>query len=193
VISNFSKARLQSMKRNQSGFTLVELAIVVVILAILAYIFVVDQDPNKARAAKLQQAISAHTGAANVYRAEMGCWPSKMANLAAKQPNAGTNTTACGTDVTSRWSSPYLQSAAFDANGHLSLDAVVPNAVGQLVVGSAVAGVTPVFYRITPLENALADRLVTTCNGNIGSGNCAATAVTGSTTQKYVDYRMGQI
>jgi len=71
-------------KRNRnSGFTMVELAIVLVILAILAAIAVPIylQYVESARAGEAQEAIAAVWAAAKVYHAENGRWVTQIGQL----------------------------------------------------------------------------------------------------------------
>lgn len=69
--------------RNRRGFTLVEILIVVVMLAILFAIAIpiYTRYVAQARAAEAQEAINAIKAAANVFNAQHGAWPTNIDQL----------------------------------------------------------------------------------------------------------------
>lgn len=94
--SGKSAGRYHVGKAKQSGFTLIEIMIVVVILGILASIVVPNlmESPNKARVVKAQQDIRTLEGALNLYKLDNFNYPSTdqgleaLVNKPAGQPEA---------------------------------------------------------------------------------------------------------
>ncbi len=78
-------SRYHGPNRKQSGFTLIEIMIVVVILGILASIVVPNlmESPNKARVVKAKQDIRTLEGALNLYKLDNFNYPSTDQGLEA--------------------------------------------------------------------------------------------------------------
>lgn len=78
----------RSLRRTQAGFTLIEVMVVVVILAILATVVVprIMDRPDQARVTKAQQDIRAIESALNLYRLDNFRYPSTDEGLEALVP-----------------------------------------------------------------------------------------------------------
>ena len=76
---------MKSLSARQSGFTLIEVMVVVVILGILAAVVVprIMDEPDKARAAKARQDIRVLESALNLYRLDNYQYPSTQQGLEA--------------------------------------------------------------------------------------------------------------
>jgi general secretion pathway protein G len=86
---------LNNASKQQSGFTLIEIMVVVVILAILASVVVprIMDNPDKARVAKAKQDIRALESALDIYRLDNFRYPSTQEGLEAlvKKPASAPN------------------------------------------------------------------------------------------------------
>jgi len=102
------------MRLRQSGFTLIEVMVVVVILGILAALIVpkIMSRPEQARIVKAKQDISAITSALDLYKLDSGSYPSTSQGLQAlvKKPTSS--------PVPSNWKSDgYLKKLPTDPWG----------------------------------------------------------------------------
>ena len=83
----FYQSKISQLKINsrQSGFTLIEIMVVVVIIGILASVVVprIMDNPDKARVAKAKNDIQALGGALDLYRLDNYVYPSSEQGLAA--------------------------------------------------------------------------------------------------------------
>lgn len=102
---------LESTRKGKSGFTIVELLIVVVVIAILAAITIVSFNGIQAQAAnsKTSKALSDWVKILNMYRADNGRWPNGWTCLGEGYPSSpatsGSNTGHCrstNTDAVTR-------------------------------------------------------------------------------------------
>lgn len=89
------KAKTNTMKPQQKGFTLIELMVVIVILGILAGVVVprIMDNPDKARVAKAKHDITALGSALDVYRLDNFTYPTTDQGLEAlvTQPSEAAN------------------------------------------------------------------------------------------------------
>ena len=94
------KSKINTMKSQQKGFTLIELMVVIVILGILAGVVVprIMDNPDKARVAKAKHDITALGSALDVYRLDNFVYPSTDQGLEAlvTQPGEAPNWKAGG-------------------------------------------------------------------------------------------------
>lgn len=95
------------LRGRQSGFTIVELLIVIVVIAILAAITIVAYNgiQQRARTTQTTSALTAWIKGIKLYRADKGAWPTGIACLGAgyKYGPSGTDTTGvaqCRQDTT---------------------------------------------------------------------------------------------
>ena len=103
------------MNKNQIGFTLIEVMVVVVILAILAAIIVpkIMHRPDQARVVAAKQDISAIENALDLYQLDNGFYPSNEQGLKALVEKSTAD------PIPSNWQSGgYLKQVPIDPWGH---------------------------------------------------------------------------
>jgi general secretion pathway protein G len=103
-----------SYRRSATGFTLIEIMVVVVILGILAAVVVpnVMKNPDKARIVKAKQDIRAIESALNMYKLDNFSYPTTQQGIEAlvTQPS--------GDPPAKNWKSPYLSQVPKDPWGN---------------------------------------------------------------------------
>ena len=148
----------------QQGFTLVELLIVVIILAILAAIVVpqFSASTDDAKISSLDSSLAGTRAIIDLYYQQHGTYPSAVAATGASCPNAGTagtgaiNTTVAFMDQLTRYTNaagqscttkdaifkygPYLKKDTLPANPLTDINTLVISTVGALgMLGNATA------------------------------------------------------
>jgi general secretion pathway protein G len=85
VFHQFPKSKPTALAKRQSGFTLIEIMVVVVIIGILASVVVprIMDNPDKARVAKAKSDIQALGGALDIYRLDNYVYPNTEQGLEA--------------------------------------------------------------------------------------------------------------
>lgn len=109
---------LMERAKRRKGFTLVELLVVIVVLAVLAAI-VLPKFMNSSKRSKesaLRSDLKLIRNAISLFQADCGCFPKTLADLAAASApakgldSAGADATITGSD----WHGPYLQEVPKD-------------------------------------------------------------------------------
>jgi prepilin-type N-terminal cleavage/methylation domain-containing protein len=153
------------MTRKEQGFTLVELLVVAVVLAIFAAIVVPQfaSTTDEAKLSALKSDLAGLRSAIDLYRQQHGHWPGAVAATGATCPNSGTAGTgaintaaaltshltmftnaagqACSTmDATFKYG-PYVRDDSLPANAVTGSTAVVMSGTGNLnMTGAAAPG-----------------------------------------------------
>lgn len=109
------KLTLRNVKK---GFTLVELLIVIIIIAVLAAIAIpkFSNSSTRSRESSLRANLKLVRNAVDLFRADTGAFPASLAALSATaSPTAGLNATGGTQSIsTSDWRGPYLQAVPND-------------------------------------------------------------------------------
>lgn len=146
-------------KRQQGGFTLLELAIVVAIIAIIIAALSQIDDTDKAKAAVALQSMDAVASSSTRLRMDAGCFPLRP-DAAFVQASAATS--SCGTDLRPRWRGPYMTDAATNGTGALLLPQVSAQATLTLISAPGGRG-TQYFVRASNMPNSLINTMMETC------------------------------
>lgn len=107
----------KGLKRKIGGFTLVELLVVIVILAVLAAIALPKFMDSSARSKEsaLKSDLKILRNAITLFKTDTGLYPLTLADLAAASaPAQGNNGTADTALTASNWHGPYLQAVPSD-------------------------------------------------------------------------------
>lgn len=108
----------KARRRNSKGFTLVELLVVIVVLAVLAAIVLPKfmDSSKRSKESALKSDLKLLRNAIDLFRADTGLYPAQLSDLAASEkPANGLNTDGTtGTINAGDWHGPYLQEVPLD-------------------------------------------------------------------------------
>lgn len=111
----------------QGGFTLIELAITIGIIVLLAGAFIAYYNPAGSKGKTLYTMMEQTAGAADLFRSDVSCYPLKTGTLLEDPGKTNTNTSWCGNlSVGKNWKGPYVKSIPVENNA-LQLTNVSPD------------------------------------------------------------------
>jgi prepilin-type N-terminal cleavage/methylation domain-containing protein len=137
------KSSAEHETRNEDGFTLTELIIVIVILGVLAAVVLGHFDTSSAKGKALFLGMASVAHDASHFGVSLGTYPttySALTNIA----DSGDNTAQL--NLANTWNGPYAKPANM-------------NAAGDLVLNQVATGVTLTFAPVTPGANGLPNGL----------------------------------
>lgn len=153
--------------RRQSGFTMIEMAVVLIILAILSFgaqrLF--KGGTISARANTLMTTFDQVGGALDRFAAETGCYPNRLDALWDRTLAVAANN-FCGLDLRPNWREPYMKEQPMNAANPpaMLLDAIQSGATLQVTRAAGGIG-TMWLLTATSIPNNVAQIVVNTCNG----------------------------
>lgn len=130
------------MYRKNSGFTIVELLVVIVVIGILAAISIVSYNgiQERARSAETLTRIDAYTQALQIYRAQNGSFPLAPAS------ETSTASVAClGTPDEYPTSPDFASGQCYKQNGNVTTTSSTVNTAVQSAISTVPKGGTPTF------------------------------------------------
>jgi general secretion pathway protein G len=137
--------RQPSLRNRQNAFTLVELLIVIIIIAVLAAIAIpkFSNSTTRSKESALRSNLKLVRNAADLFRADTGLFPKDLASLSATSaPTQGYDSTATLANITAAdWRGPYLQAVPKDIDGAGEFTYTV-TLVGLGTIKSGVTGYT---------------------------------------------------
>ncbi|MDH4388507.1 MAG: prepilin-type N-terminal cleavage/methylation domain-containing protein [Fimbriimonas sp.] len=117
--------RQTSLRNRQNAFTLVELLIVIIIIAVLAAIAIpkFSNSTTRSKESALRSNLKLVRNAVDLFRADTGLFPKDLASLSATAaPAQGYDSTPTLVNITaSDWRGPYLQAVPKDFDGSSEL------------------------------------------------------------------------
>jgi general secretion pathway protein G len=117
--------RQTSLRNRQNAFTLVELLIVIIIIAVLAAIAIpkFSNSTTRSKESALRSNLKLVRNAVDLFRADTGLFPKDLAALSATAaPAQGYDSTPTLVSITaSDWRGPYLQAVPKDFDGSSEL------------------------------------------------------------------------
>lgn len=156
-------------RRSQGGFTLLELALVVIVLGILIFALVPKEDPDKAKAVAMLRAMDTIGAGSTRLRAEAGCYPTRPDALFNRAQAA---TSTCGIDLQPRWRGPYMGDGPVNGAGDVMAPNISATAAYSLRTAAGGAG-TQYFVRASNVPNTVIKRALEECNGTQAAvGRC---------------------
>lgn len=152
--------------KNQSGFTLVELLVALVILTILAVTVTGAFDGSRSRAQAMVNAM-AEIGNANIrLKNDTGCYTNRPDALYNQAVGVLPASNYCNRDFTSTWNGPYLSKFTATEAGSARLDKVSANVEVALVQEAGGMG-RRYLTRATNLPNDVVKQALQECNNDV--------------------------
>ena len=184
--------------KQQGGFTLIELAVVIVLLITLAAVGgIFSFSGDKSKASNLLQTGRLYSDAILRYKNDTGVTPKRLKSLFLKASNAAADTVEA-VAATATWRGPYVNGFKQDANGDVAADFLSSGSVITLTQPAAAnlpAGMNQgLQLNFSNLSDTVVKEAVANCNntdisaalpttftvGNKCAGKLAAAGVAGS-------------
>ena len=136
--SHFRSKLSQHLLQNAKGFTLIELLVVVVIVGILSAVAIPTflNQVRRARVAEAQSALTEVQRSSEVYRLDVGVYPSQWLEIAS-QDDSGANGTLYLNDAWATKAPNYGLPAASDWNSQQGSEAVVWTTTANIATSPA--------------------------------------------------------
>lgn len=155
-------------KQHQKGFTLIELAVVIVLLISLASVGgIFSFSGDKSKASNLLQTNRLYSDAVLRYKNDTGVTPKHLKSLFLKASNLAADTNEA-VDATATWRGPYVNGFKQDANGDVSADFLSSGSVITLSAPAAAnlpAGMNQgLQFKYSNLSDTVIKEAVANCN-----------------------------
>ena len=111
------------MKSAESGFTLLEIVVAIVLLGILTTIAVFSFEGSKSRGQLLVSGMDEYGNALIRMKADTACYPKTLNALFVK---TAASSSSCDISLVEQWNGPYTKDARSDGNGDILLDQLCP-------------------------------------------------------------------
>lgn len=179
------------IKKQQAGFTLLEMVIAISILAIMLSAVVFSYDGSKSRAQVLVTAMEEYSAAAERIKTDTSCYPKSLAALFDRSQAVGAALSYCGADLSKQWNGPYVKpvssraaSSVSNADGdvillgQLSPDLTVRIARAQGTYSGSAVGTWKWFIIADNVPQEIVTQAVIICNGSDDSMNSGSAGST---------------
>lgn len=193
--------RRSHQNRREGGFSMVEIMITLVVLALLGGLFASQYSGDKSKATRLFTNMKTVADATNRAKMDMGGIPNRLSVLWTKTDAIAANMFN-GIAGTNSWSGPYLERQAVDASNNIQEQAISDSTtitVAREAASAANGGnFTWVYYlRASNVPNAIILEYIKACantdtvaNATFANGQCRATPGTGATEVGTVDFKI---
>lgn len=160
-------------KKNQGGFSLVEILVALVLLVAATALTLYAFNGNKSKGQILYAAMGSTADAMERFNTDTSCYPTTTGALFEKALAANT---LCGVSAVSSWQGPYLKAEPLDANNNILAQAIGPTTAMTLVVDNNINGdgnTTQYAIKATNVPNEIAAQAYTACSTQTTNGAAA--------------------
>jgi len=193
--------RTRQPKTKQKGFTLMELAVVLGIIAVLASVIIGSFSGDSSKATKLLADMTTLSNSINRAKMELGGIPSRLSVLWTRT-DATTGNMFNGIAATTTWGGPYIERQPVDASNNITVTTVADAAtisINREAASAANGGnyTWVYFLRASNIPNPIITEFIKKCAGTdvvtnvtFANGKCRATPGTGATEFGTVDMKI---
>ncbi|MCO4087442.1 MAG: prepilin-type N-terminal cleavage/methylation domain-containing protein [Limnohabitans sp.] len=191
----------QKRAHKQKGFTLMELAVVLGIIAVLASVIIGSFSGDSSKATKLLADMTTIGNSVNRAKMELGGVPSRLSVLW-NRTDAVAGNMFNGITATTTWGGPYVERQPVDASNNITVSTVADAAtisINREAASAANGGnyTWVYFLRASNVPNPIITEYIKKCAGTdavatvtFANGKCRATLGTGATEFGTVDMKI---
>ena len=188
-------------KSNQRGFSLMELAVVLGIIAVLASVMIGSFSGDSSKGTKLLADMTTLSNSVNRAKTELGGVPNRLSVLW-DRTDATAGNMFNGITATTTWNGPYIERQPVNASNHITVSTIADAAtisINREAASVANGGnYTWVYYlRASNIPNPIITEFIKKCSGTdvvanvtFANGKCRATLGTGATEFGTVDMKI---
>lgn len=193
--------RGKKLAHKQKGFTLMELAVVLGIIAVLASVIIGSFSGDSSKATKLLADMTTIGNSVNRAKMELGGIPSRLSVLWTRTDAVAGNMFN-GIAATTTWGGPYIERQPVDASNNITVSTVADAAtisINREAASAANGGnyTWVYFLRASNVPNPIITEYIKKCAGTdavatvtFANGKCRATLGTGATEFGTVDMKI---
>lgn len=159
-------ARRQTSARGQSGFSIVEVMVIIGIMALFASIYMVSTSTDSSKATALLSSMQTASDSLERLKMDAGCFPVDPEALWTKSAATSSNMW-CGEDATNSWDGPYMKPVPFDTTNQALESYNVGSAV-EVTFTRETGGSNGYYYYLhaANLPTGVVEAALLKCNGS---------------------------